>query len=217
MEPLPKITQIVRQERRKNRVSVFIDGEYAFGVEEEQIYAFRLHIGEEMTKERLFEIEQGALLTSAKAAAQRALSRSMRSENEIRKRLIEKEFPQHIIDQTLSWLREYRFVDDAEFARSYIRTRQALRPASRMKLAADLAKKGIPSDIIRKTLDELTGFAEDRSTAEKLAKSYISKNRALDKKTMQRRLAGYLQRRGFSLSIVFSILEQATGYREDPE
>jgi regulatory protein len=194
---MPSITQITRQKRFKNRVSVFIDEEFAFGIEEDQVYLLNLHVGDELTEERLDEIGRTVLFSSAKRTAQRYLARSMRTEKEVRKRLLEKEYPEPVILATIEWLKKYSFVNDKAYSEAYIQTQIRLKPASRRKLLADLVKKGIDKQSAEIALSESFDDDADANTALALARSYASKNSHIEEKKMKQRLMGYLQRRGF--------------------
>lgn len=206
---MPKITKIVRQKRDKSRVSVFIDEEFAFGLDEAQLLALHIHIGEELGPERRRELEQGALLSSAKNTAQRYLGRSMRTSQEVRKKLKEKEYPQATIESVIEWLTGYGFLNDAEYARAYIRTQQRLKPSGRSRLFQDLLRKGIAREMAEDALSEYVDDASDYNTALELAQTYVRKNARIEPEKLKQRLVGFLQRRGFRGNDVFRAISEA--------
>jgi len=194
---------------------VFLDGEFAFGLTEDQLYTLRLHKDDELTEKQLLEIEQTVLANSARRAAERQLARSMRTEKEVRKRLREKEFPQRVIDETIEWLIGCRFLDDPEYARSFIRTRMRLKPASRRMLRSELIRKGIRPEIADSALDELVEDDADSESASKLADKYIAQNRHIETRKLRNRLIGFLKRRGYSMSIIMGSLEKLNDDSQD--
>lgn len=57
-----KITDIAEQRRNKSRVSVFIDGEFACGLDAVTAAAARIKIGDEITAEELKRISHLSLI-----------------------------------------------------------------------------------------------------------------------------------------------------------
>ena len=79
----PRITALEPQQKRKNRVNVFIDGEFAAGLFDTVAHDLGLRVGQAITPKRLEEIAQAETLRRAKEDAYRAavVSRPVRKRN----------------------------------------------------------------------------------------------------------------------------------------
>ena len=71
---MPQITDIRAQKTRKDRVNVFIDGRYAFALDQISAYEARLEVGQDVSDERLGELVDKAGLDSAMSVALRYLT-----------------------------------------------------------------------------------------------------------------------------------------------
>lgn len=104
---MPVITDIKEQVRNKRRRSIFIDGEYAFGVSLDEVVAYRLAVGQELSPERLEAVIVATDLRRARSLF-RLLSLRAYSEAELRSRLRAKQFSEEIIERALADLRDSR-------------------------------------------------------------------------------------------------------------
>jgi regulatory protein len=190
------ITKIEAQKRNPKRRSVFIDGEFAFGLDEEVLYKSGLKKGESLTRQRIEEITEEERKKEAKDVALKFLSFRRRTEKQVREKLKKKEFDEKIIDATIDKLKEFDLINDLEFATSWVKDRLAFKPRGKKLLKQELWKKGIKKDIIEQVTDQLCQD-EDKSAfqlVEKIKKRY--KN--LEPNVAKRRMFNLLLRRGFS-------------------
>ena len=91
------ITALEPQQKREGRVNVYVDGTFAIGLFEEVVLALGLHLGQNITPERLAEISAAENLRRAKEDAYRLLSFRARSEKEIRDRLGRKGYEEPVL------------------------------------------------------------------------------------------------------------------------
>lgn len=190
------ITKIEPQKKNPRRRSVFIDGKFIFGVNEEVVSKLRLEKGETLTERRITEILAGKSENEAKEAALRFLSFRRRTEKEIKDKLRQKGFDDKIIRSTIQKLKSYDLVNDHEFAVAWIKERLAHKPRGKRLLRQELWKKGIQKEIIDRAVGELCRN-EDESALEVLRKAG-RRYRKLEPKVARRRMLGLLLRRGFS-------------------
>lgn len=202
------ITSIERQKKNRRRVSLYIDGAFAFGVNEDVVYRFGLRKGMEIDETLRREIEDYDNRVQAKVVAERLLATRMRSEREIREHLLRKGFPGETADETVNDFRRVRLLDDAEFARAWIRDRLRLRPRAASLLRVELRRKGVADALIDQALEELFSDRDEAEIARELADSYCRKHPGIDGVVLKRRLASFLQRKGFAASVVFDIIEK---------
>lgn len=201
-----KITKIQPQKYRKDRVNIYIDGEFALGLTAEIQCKYGLEEGMKIEEEFLQEIllkEEGA---KAQNLALRFLGYRQRSKKEIVDRLAKEGFAEDIIEATLEYLKEYKLVNDLEFAQSFVKDKIKFNNHGPSRIKYDLYRKGIGDKIIDKVLveDEKSQYKRALDLGEKRMKAYKND----DRNAQYRKLGGYLQRRGFSYGIVKRVLEE---------
>lgn len=205
---MPRITKIEPQKKNPKRRSIFLDGEFAFGLDEEVLYKYGLKIGEELDQKKIDQVLESEVKKESKDAALKFLSYRMRSEKEVRDKLKKKEFARDIIDEVIGDLKRVNLLDDYEFASAWIRDRISNKPRGKTLLKQELWKKGIKEEIIEKVLKE---YFEDEDEELNLAKKLLEKRKKryenLDKNVANRRMMSFLLRRGFSYEIVKQVLK----------
>ncbi len=207
------ITKIESQKKNPRRRSVFIDGKFAFGLDEEVVSKLRLEKGESLTEKRASEISAGKSENEAKEAALRFLSFRRRTEKEIKDKLRQKGFDTKVIRSTIEKLKSYDLVNDYEFATAWIKERLAYKPRGRRLLRQELWKKGIQKDVIDRAIEELCRD-EDQSALEVLEKAK-KRYQMLEPRVARRRMYGLLMRRGFSYDAAKQAMERLTQRPED--
>ncbi len=143
----------------------------------------------------------------ARAYAFLLLKYRQRSENEISLRLEKKKFSQETIKETLSFLRKKNYIDDNVFARVWIKERLA-KAIGPLKLKQELKLKGIEKQVIEDNLREAKETYSELDTVRELAESRFSRFKNLPFSIAQRRIYGYLLRRGFSPEIIIDVFNQ---------
>ena len=205
---MSRITKIESQKKNPKRRSIFLDGEFAFGLDEEVLYKYGLKIGEELDQKKIDQILESEVKKESKDAALKFLSYRMRSEKEVRDKLRKKEFAQDIIDEVIGDLKRVNLLDDYEFTSAWIRDRISNKPRGKTLLKQELWKKGIKDETIEKVLKE---YFEDEDEELNLAKNLLEKRKKryenLDKNIAKRRMMSFLLRRGFSYEIVKQALK----------
>jgi len=133
----------------------------------------------------------------------RYLSIRNRSETEIREYLGKKNAAQEIIDKIVTSLKEKKFLNDEEFARSFVLNRARLKPKGKTLLILELRQKGIAEDLIKKVLDEVRGEIPDElSQAKSLIIKKMQKMVGMPKQEIYQKVGGFLARRGYSWDVV---------------
>ena len=126
-----------------------------------------------------------------------------RTEQELRRKLKEREYSTEEIDETVLFLKEYRYLDDEAYAGRYIRTCAARK--SRRQIRADLERKGVSREIIDLQLQE-ENVDEDSQIRKLLEKKGYEPGKRMEP-AEYRRLMGALGRRGFSGEAIRRVTE----------
>lgn len=189
---MPKVTRLERQKKNAERVNVYLDGEFAFGLNE--MDAVRLRIGQELTPEDLAELQHRDAIEKAVERAVNLLSYRPRSTGEIRTKLAEKETPDAAIDAAIAKLTRMGYLDDRQFARFWVEDRLRNRPRGRRALQFELRQKGIADSLINELLDELL---DESQAAYEAAETRVRRMRGATRQEFKQKVGAFLQRRGF--------------------
>lgn len=192
-----RVSAIERQQRRR-RYNVFVNGEFAVALEPDVLAGSGLRLDMPVTAERLRELSVEDLRRRALNAALHLLAARPRSEAEVRTRLLRRELPHDIVTDTIARLREYGYVDDAEFARFWVESRSGANPRGRYVVRRELRAKGVAQDTADSAMESLT----EEETAERAARKKLRSLRGLEYPDFRNRLTGYLVRRGFGYEVV---------------
>jgi regulatory protein len=202
------ITTLKIQERNKERVSVFLDGEYVFSLS--LLDAASLHKGQILTDEQIAQLKAIDDRHVAFERAVRFLGHRPRSQQEIRQKLREHDVEAFVIDSVLQRLEQLEYVNDLEFARYWVRNREEFRPRGPMALRAELRSKGIDNDII----DEVLAETKPLDSAREAARKKRSSLRGLDRQTFRKKLGDHLARRGFDFDTITTVIEECLADEE---
>ena len=144
--------------------------------------------------------------TRAKNAAYRLLTYRPRSRAELIGKLQEKGFDSTVIESVLADLERYGYVNDRQFAEQWAAGRLRLRGFGRRRVERELRDKGIERDIIAETLASVCNDDIEMRTARASAEKKLKILRSFDRETCRRRLAAFLERKGFSYDIIRAVL-----------
>ena len=125
--------------------------------------------------------------------ALRFLAYRPRSAEEIRRHLGKKDLPPDVIASVIERLIGRGYLDDVEFARSWIDNRDRFKPMSARALRYELRQKGVNDAIV----DELLADVDDDETAFRAAQAWAPRCRGGARDVFRKKLSAMLQRRGF--------------------
>jgi regulatory protein len=208
------VTAIEPQVKRPERVSVFVDGEFALGMHAEVAAAAGLRVGQAVDIPRLQELARAEELRRARDSALHFLGFRARSRLEIRRRLLQKGYDEELVEETLQALGRSGLVDDAEFSRSWVRSRTAGRPMGPTRIAAELRQKGIERELIDQALEPVDPETE-LGLALAAGRRKVEQLGSEDHRTARRKLAAALMRRGFSWEVCSRALDILLRPEED--
>jgi len=206
-----KITALKAQKRNRSRVSVYLDGEYAFGLA--RIVAAWLHVGQVLNEEKIAEFIAQDARESAYQQALRLLNHRDRSTSEIIQSLKRRQVPEEVIQDVLTRLRRSGLVDDGRFAKTWVENRAEFHPRSSRALAYELREKGVEQEAIQQALDD---FNED-DAAYQAARKYAQKLKMLEWPEFRQKLTAYLARRGFNYDTARTAVSRIRAERDSQD
>jgi len=200
------ISALQVQKKNKDRINVYIDGRFAFGLA--AIEAVRLRRGQQLSDDEIATLQTRDTAHQAHEAALRYLDYRPRSVDEIRRHLKGKDVEPDVIDEVVERLSDVGLLDDRAFARYWLENRRDFRPRGQRALRMELRQKGVPDDIIDEALHMGEGHDEDEA-AYQAAQAQARKIHTADPAEFRRKLEAHLLRRGFSYDIAREVTARA--------
>ena len=196
---MPIITSI-KSQKKKERVNVYLDNKFGFGIDLENFIKLGLKVDQEVTEIEIEKIVKKAEFQKTLDKLLRFATLRSRSEREINNYLRRKKVHESMHSQLFDRLNHLELIDDEKFAKWWVEQRQAFRPKPKRILSNELRIKGIDSETIKKILGDET------IDEEKMAKDLIEK-RAYRWKNLQgfelkQKMSQYLAQKGFAWEII---------------
>jgi regulatory protein len=204
-----RVTSLRFQKRNQERVNVYLDGEYAFALP--AIEAAKLGKGQFLSDEEIQRLRSLDLAAKAFDKAVRFLGIRPRSEWEVRQNLRQYRprqadpLTEEQIDIVIEQLKEYRYLDDLDFAHYWVEQRNRFKPMAPQALRYELRRKGVDARIIDAVVETAT---DPMAAALEAARSRAYRWYALGEEEFKKKLSALLQRRGFRWEVVRDAVEQ---------
>lgn len=203
-----RITDIKPQKNRKNRVNVWIDGAFAFGMSEKDAAVLNLQADQELSESQLCAIKQNIVLQNAKETALQLLSRRDFTRQMMLEKLKQKQIPEDVAEQVIAFLKEYRYLDDEAYAERYVKYYSETR--GKYRLRQELQQKGISGETIDRALEKVSQEGALYRMAKKKIKTLPPDYGPKD----LQRLKNYFLRRGFSYDEINACFSRLTDEKE---
>lgn len=215
---MPKVTEVIPQKKNSHRFNIYLDGEFAFGADEDLIVNRRLVAGKVISSEDLqkilFEAEVGKLMEKM----YRWFSLRQHSEKEVRDYFRTKnlesrikgkeEVSQLAVESLIENLKKKGMVNDKEFAKAWAEARRKTKLKGIKAIRAELFQKGIDKE----TIEEVTRVESQKSSEEGLAKQALEKKmkywKNLPTLEFHKKAFEFLLRKGFDYETVRSVIEK---------
>jgi regulatory protein len=194
-----QVTAITPARRREGRFDVVVDGSVTATLSIEAIERLHLSVGtivDDLLSAALAR-ETGIVATYDRALNLLALR--ARSASEMRRALIRKGEPPDQVDAAIERLLRAGFLDDASFAKQFVRSRAVGGGLSRRRVQQELRRRGVSPELADAAIQEV--FADERvddsQALERAARKKLKTLGRVDEPTRKRRLYAYLARRGY--------------------
>lgn len=206
------ITSLQAQVKTRGRVSVFIDGRFAFGVNRDVVLEFGLKKGLELTVEEQLRILDRESEFRARSTALNYIAYRHRTEEEIRRRLARSEYREEVIDSVVASLRSSGLIDDKAFAVSYAEGRFKTGGYGPRRVRHDLRRKGVAREAADQAVEEVFSEGDEvLSAARTLGKRrWEQLAREENERKRRKKVYDYLVRRGYPHAMVRRVIEELT-------
>lgn len=202
---MPTITSI-KQQKNKNRINVYLDDKFGFGIDLDNFVLLHLKVEQELTEKEVEEIVKKAEFQKTLDKLLRFATLRPRSEKEIKDYFKRKKVHESLHKELFNRLNRLELVDDEKFAKWWVEQRLAFRPKSQRIMNYELRMKGIKQETINKVLGE-TEIDE-----EKMAKELIEKKsykwKGLEPRLTRQKISQYLAGKGFGWDVIEKVVSE---------
>ena len=196
-----KISKITPQKKNKKRSTIYIDGQYAFGLSNELVAKFDLHEGSEIEDSLVRDVLLAQEKQKIRDRAFRILHYRMRSVREMKTRLLRLGFDENMVNEIIEEFLSDNTLNDKNFAQAFVADYTNLKPKGNIFINRELLKQGIPPKLIK---DLMVSRNE-----KKLVKNFLHKKLQHfdleDPKDRQKAIRRLLSR-GFTPSVVYEVV-----------
>lgn len=146
----------------------------------------------------------------ARTVLLRRLTAAPRTRQDLRDDLLRRNIPEQVADRVLDRFSDVGLIDDGEFARMWVESRQRSRGTASRVLRQELRRKGVPDAEVE---DALAGIDPEQERVRAVA-LVEAKRRSMDRlepPVRARRLTSMLVRRGYSYGVAYSVVRDVLG------
>ena len=129
-------------------MSIYIDNEYAFGLNISIYEKYNLKKDMEVNEEFVQEVLINEEKNKAVNRGLKYLTASQKTEKEVREKLGIQDFDQDIIDYAIAYLKDNKYINDDHYAESFINDQLNFNRDGRRKIRTKLYRKGIDMETI---------------------------------------------------------------------
>jgi regulatory protein len=152
----------------------------------------------------------------AEESALRLLAQRDHSREEMRRKLLAREFPLEEIAKALEWLEKREMLDDRRFAQKLAISLAKEKLLGPQRVSQKLFQKGIPAELAKEAMkkaDELLAAGERLRMVMRMKLKGRNPEKIFPEE--RRKLAGYLRQRGFSWEDIGEAFQETGGFTEE--
>ncbi|MCB9640860.1 MAG: RecX family transcriptional regulator [Myxococcales bacterium] len=149
------ITAMEPQKKNPDRLSIYLDGKYAFGLPRDLVVQHMLCKGCRIDEEKERALLKEAQILRAKEITLNFLSYQARTEQEVEKKLKDRGIAPDIAEQVIQRFRDLGYLNDPNFARSFAQSRLEARGQGPRRIQMELKKRGISANHIQEAIQQL--------------------------------------------------------------
>jgi regulatory protein len=203
-----KISDIRKQKRNKNRLSIYVDGNYRFSLDEHTLTRAGFHIGDEIDEESISNLTSRDEFFRARDYGFLLLSYRDRSEEEFRKRLLEKSFNREVVEELIDLFKSQNLINDIIFTEKWIEQALHSRPMGALRIRHELRARYIDEHVVDTVLERMLDSEKERDLAHAAVEKKMRALSGYSTDTVKRRLMQHLRNRGFQFDIIHEVMKE---------
>ncbi len=194
------VTALVIQKKNKDRINIFIDDNFSFGLTLNATLALKK--GQYLSDEDILVLKHTDATEQAYQKTLHFLSFRARSRWEVEDYLRKKAVDEAIIEQVVARLFRQHYLDDAAFGQQWVASRNRSKPKGKRALRYELRQKGLANTDIEHAIANV----DEEALAWQAVQKKYSRWKSLDKQTRRQKLTAYLARRGFNFDAISTVI-----------
>ncbi|MCZ0718119.1 RecX family transcriptional regulator [Aerococcus kribbianus] len=205
-----QVTAIAVQKKNKERFNLFVDNRFAIGISESTLVHFALTKGQTIDQNLLEAIKNYEENDQAYQSSLRYLSQQLRSEKEVKDKLISLDYPQVAIEFALERLKKLDLLNDLAYGQAYVRTAMRVNKKGPQVIRRDLKQKGLNQTTIYQALEEYSDRNEEENAYSIAKKYYLKQQGKYSAYHCQQKLQTYLLSKGYSHDLAAQLSRQVS-------
>ena len=198
------VTEI--KEISKSKVQIMIDNEFAFVLYKGELRSYHLKEHQEIEIDVYEELMRVVLPKRAKLRAMNLLKARAYTTKQLRDKLKDGGYPLQIIEEALSYVSSYGYLNDERYTEEYIEYHKETK--SRTQIMQALIRKGIPMQVFEEMWEKCMAD-EERNLEEEQILAWMKKknfNPAEADFVEKQKFSAFLYRKGFQIDSIRSVL-----------
>lgn len=176
------------------RYRVYIDGEFAFVLYKGEFSKYQIKKDEEVSPDVLLEIKNVVLVKRAKLRAMHLLNVMPRTEQQLREKLMQSEYPEDVIEAALKYVKSFGYINDEAYIKNFILGKMGSK--SRREIQMLLKQKGLSGEYVNLLMNEAYGKESEVETIQEIMRKKRWNSEEMDRKQKEK-MYSYLVRKGF--------------------
>lgn len=202
---MKKITKIEYQKKNKDRVNVYIDDNFSFGIDLNILIKYSLTKNMELSDEFIEDILKAEEEINVYNYGLTVLSRSLKSEKQLKEKMLEKGYDTDLVDKVIEKLKKRKYINDEYYCDSLINSRINGAKYGKRRIAQELYEKGVDREITEDKLRVISD-EEEFERAYELGIKKIKSIKEEDTRKKSGKLSNYLIYRGFDYNTVKKVV-----------
>lgn len=204
---LKKITKIEYQKNNKDRVNIYLDDKFEFGIDLNIMVKYSLSKNMVLDDEFISEILIEEDKTKAYNYAISVLSRSPKSEKELRLKITQKGYDVDLANIIIDKLKANKYIDDEDYSDRFIHDKINISKYGRRKIKDALYHKGIDRQIIDEKLS-LISMDDEIKRAYNLGEKKLKSMSNIEDTKKYVKLSNFLIGKGFDYETVRKVVSK---------
>ena len=188
----------------KSKYKIYLDGQFAFVLYKGELSRYQIEEDGLLEEAQYQRIRNDIVLKRAKLRAMHLLTDMGRTESQLRSKLALGGSPEDIVGEAVEYVKSFGYIDDMEYARSFIESRKDKK--SRKELYAALSQKGVEKELIEQAFEECYGNEDSRAAIEAILQKKKYDPHTADHAQTQK-ILGYLVRKGFHYEDIRQVIQ----------